>query len=79
MKKVNSLKNAKLKIERGFSVEDIVEGGILLDILENPNYENQFYYIYAFQNYAWVVVVGQNPDRYITHYKSRKAKKRYGL
>lgn len=79
MKKINPKKNQKLKKERGYAVDEIIDGGVLLDILENPNYENQFYYIYGFDNYAWVVVVGQNPDRYITHYKSRKAKKRYGL
>lgn len=79
MKKINSKKNQKLKQERGYAVDEIVNGGVLVDVLENPNYENQFYYIYSFDNYAWVVVVGKNPDRYITHYKSRKAKKRYGL
>jgi len=79
MKRINSKKDQKLKKERGFSVEEIVSGGSLLDVLENPNYEDQFYYVFSFENYAWIVVVGQNPNRYITHYKSRKAKKRYGI
>ncbi len=79
MKEINQKKNKKLKEERGFSVEEIVTSGTLIDVIKNTNYKDQLYYIYSFENYAWVVVVGQKPDRYITHYKSRKAKKRYGL
>ena len=45
MKKINPKKNQKLKKERGYAVDEIVSSGVLLDILENPNYENQFYYI----------------------------------
>ncbi|MCB0411018.1 MAG: DUF4258 domain-containing protein, partial [Bdellovibrionales bacterium] len=79
MKRVNPRKNKKLKEERGASFEDIVENGKLLDVRNNPRYPDQYLLIYAFENYAWVVVAGENPDRFITLYRSRKFKKEFGL
>lgn len=79
MKRVNPRKNKKLKEERGASFEDVVENGNLLDVRDNPRYPGQYLLIYAYQDYAWVVVVGENPDRFITLYRSRKFKKEFGL
>ena len=79
MKLLNARKNENLKKERGASFEEIVENGKLLDVKENPRYPGQFISIYAFDNYAWVVVTGEDPDRFITLYKSRKFKKEFGL
>ncbi len=79
MRKVNPRKNKKLKEERGAGFEDIVASGTLLDTRENPQYPDQYLMIYSYQNYAWVIVVGENPDRFITLYKSRKFKKEFGL
>ena len=56
---------------------EIVDGGELLATLENKNYPGQYLKIYSFSDYAWVVVIGENPPRFITHYKSRKFKKIY--
>jgi hypothetical protein len=79
MKRINQRKNEKLKKERGASFENIVENGKLLDVRENPRYPGQYILIYAYENYAWVVIAGENPDRFITLYKSRKFKKEFGL
>ena len=79
MRKINPKKNKRLKETRGATFEDVVEVGKLLAIRENPNYPNQFLMIYFYKDYAWVVVVGENPDRFITLYKSRKFKKEFGI
>jgi hypothetical protein len=75
---VNKKKNDLIKEHRGASFEEIVSEGVLLDVKINKNYPNQEFEIYYFQKYVWVVVVGKNPDRFITAYKSRKLKKEYG-
>jgi hypothetical protein len=79
MRKINPSKNKKLKDERGASFEDIVENGKLLAVRENKKYVDQYLMIYAYEGYAWVVVIGENPDRFITLYQSRKFKKEFGL
>ena len=79
MKLINPRKNKKLKEERGANFEELVENGELLGVRENPRYPEQYLMIYAFENYAWVVVVGENPDRFITLYRSKKFKKEFGL
>lgn len=79
MRRINLKKNSKLKSERGASFEDIVENGELLAVRGNPNYVDQFLMIYSYISYAWVVVIGENPDRFVTLYKSRKFKKEFGL
>jgi hypothetical protein len=79
MKRVDQRKNEKLKKTRGASFEDIVENGKLLGVRENARYPDQYLLIYAYGNYAWVVVTGENPDRFITLYKSRKFKKEFGV
>ena len=76
---LNKAKDQKVKSQRGASVEDIVTDGKLLATRENKNYPDQYLLIYEFEGYAWVVVVGEKPDRFITHYKSRKFKKEFGL
>ena len=77
-KKTNPAKSAKVKEARGYAPEEIAVLGKLLDVLRNPNYPNQELEIYWFENYVWVVITGTNPSRFITAYKSRKLKKRYG-
>ena len=79
MKQINPRKNKKLREERGASFEEIIENGQLLDVRENPSYPKQYLLIYAYKDYAWVVVSGENPDRFITLYKSRKFKKEFGI
>ncbi len=76
---INKKKNDLIKLHRGASFEEIVIGGVLLDVRKNDKYPNQEYEIYLFENYVWVLVVGKNPNRFITAYKSRKLKKEYGL
>jgi hypothetical protein len=76
-RQINRKKDEKTKATRGHSVLEIVDSGELLVTLENKNYPGQFLKIYKFNDYAWVVVVGENPSRFITHYKSRKFKKIY--
>ena len=74
----NAKKGASVKAVRGHSPEEVATLGELLDVLENPRYAGQELEIYYFENYVWVVVTGTNPARFITAYKSRKLKKRYG-
>lgn len=77
-RKVNPAKSAKVKNARGWSLEEITEGGVLLDMRENPNYPDQYLEIYYFQGDVWVVVVAEgNPERLITAYRSRKLRKVY--
>jgi hypothetical protein len=76
---VNKKKNDLIKDLRGASFEEIVSEGVLLDVRINKNYQSQEFEIYFYQNYVWVIVVGKDPNRFITAYKSRKLKKEYGL
>ncbi len=68
-----------MKEQRGATFEEIISEGFLLDVRENKNYPDQEFEIYSFHEYVWVVVVGKNPSRFITAYKSRKLKKEYKL
>ncbi|WP_347359031.1 toxin [Bdellovibrio sp.] len=79
MKRINADKNRKIQRERGHSIEEVVTEGVLLDVRANPKYPKQFVEIYFFKDYVWAVVTAEDPERYITMYKSRKLKKEYGL
>ncbi|WP_374001737.1 toxin [Bdellovibrio bacteriovorus] len=79
MKRINADKNRKIQRERGHSIEEVVTGGVLLDVRANPKYPKQFVEIYFLKDYVWAVVTAEDPERYITMYKSRKLKKEYGL
>lgn len=79
MRKINLAKDLKIKTERGASFEDVVTGGVLLDVRKNKNYPGQFVEIYYFDDYVWAVITGEDPSRYITMYKSKKLKKEFGL
>ena len=76
-RKASPKKSLKVKSERGFSPEEIAENGELLDVKEHPVLKDQYFEVYFFNNYVWVVVSGINPERLITAYKSRKLKKEY--
>ncbi len=45
-------KSKKIKTERGFSPEEIVENGELMAVLENKNYPEQQIEHYWFNNYG---------------------------
>ncbi len=68
-------KSKKIKAERGFAPEEIVENGELLVVLENKNYPEQQIEHYWFDNYGWSVVVNKTDGRLITAYRNRKIKK----
>jgi|GEM_PF-3021099 len=74
----NKEKSEKVKAERGFSPEEVVTGGELLGVKENPKYPKQHLEIYWFENYVWVVVVESKDDRLVTAYQSRKYKEEFG-
>lgn len=65
--------------DRGASIDEVVTDGELLAVRRSSKYEGQWFEIYFYNNYVWVVVTGVEPDRYITMYKSRKHKKEFGL
>lgn len=77
-RKAHPRKSAKVKSQRGFSPEEIVIGGELLGVRENPNYPDQQLEVYWFDEYLWVVPVDKTTGRLITAFKSRKFKKEYG-
>ena len=78
-------KNAKLKVERGIGVEDIVfhiERGDLLDTLEHPNpehYKGQRVFIVRRDDYVYVVPFVEDEKLVFlkTIMPSRKATKQY--
>jgi uncharacterized DUF497 family protein len=76
---INQNKNQLNVKKRGISVEEIFEKGELLDVIDHPKRNDQQYEIYNFNEYAWVVVISKDDNRYVTHFKSRQAKKRYGI
>lgn len=79
MRKINPIKNQKIKAERGASFEEVVTEGLLLDVRQNSKYPDQFVEVYLFDDYVWAVITGEDPSRYITMYKSKKLKKEFGL
>jgi hypothetical protein len=79
MRKINPIKNQKIKAERGASFEEVVTDGVLLDVRQNPKYPDQFIEVYFFDNYVWAVITGEDPSRFITMYKCKKLKKEFGL
>jgi uncharacterized DUF497 family protein len=80
----DELKNQRLIVERGVSFEEVAE--ILLnkkyiDIIENPAYPNQSYFIVKLHNYIHVVPFVIDEDKRIilkTIFPSRKFNKIYG-
>lgn len=76
---INQKKNQQVKSERGVGVEEIWSDGILVDTVDHPKRPDQKYEIYNLNNYAWVVVVNKRPERYITHFPSRAAKRKYKI
>lgn len=78
-RKSNPIKAEIVKAKRGYTPDEIVDGGERLDVRQSPKNADQLFEIYLFENYVWVVVTGKNPPRLITAYKSRKFKKEYGI
>lgn len=86
MKYINwdSEKNEILKKTRGLSFEEValmIEGGEILDIIENPGYSNQYLFIFNIENYAVVVPYVETDNEIFlkTAFPSRKFSKIYGL
>jgi hypothetical protein len=81
----NQLKNAKLKLERKVSFEEIViaiQNDCIVDIIEHPNsikYPNQKLYIIKFNKYIYIVPVeiSQDEIELKTIFRSRKFNKIY--
>ncbi|MGH7884733.1 MAG: toxin [Thermodesulfobacteriota bacterium] len=77
-------KNSFLKKQRGISFELICDKIIkqkYLDIIRNPNYENQEIFVFKIENYIWAVPFEESSPGTIelkTAYKSRKLNKLYG-
>jgi hypothetical protein len=76
-RKAHSKKSDQVKNKRGFSPEEVVTEGLLLDVYENPNYPGQKIEIYRFNNYAWVVAI--DGSRLVSTWPSRKMKRKYGV
>ncbi len=78
-------KNKQLQQERGISFEEVVfhiENGKALGIIEHPNqdkYQNQWLYVVAINNYAYVVPFVDNGKEIFlkTIFPSRKYTKLY--
>jgi hypothetical protein len=75
MRKINPNKNEKLKKTRGATFQEVAENGKLLATRENPSYPGQFLMIYSYGGYAWVVVAGGNPERFITYINRENLKR----
>ena len=81
----NEEKNARLKLERDISFEEVqiaVESGNLLDIIEHPDkkkYPNQEIFIVNIKNYAYLVPFVEDERKYFlkTIFPSRKMTKKY--
>jgi uncharacterized DUF497 family protein len=78
-------KNEWLKSHRSVSFEQIagmlLEGNYL-DILENPTYPDQLYFVMSIQSYTWLVPFTIDQDERIvlkTAFPSRKYHKKYGV
>lgn len=75
----SATKSARLKRIRGVSFEELVTAKFL-DILKNPNRENQGILIYEYKGYVWAVPFVMEGERGIflkTLYPCRKYKKLY--
>jgi uncharacterized DUF497 family protein len=76
-------KNRKLMAERGVSFEEAatcILNGEILDIMKNPSYPGQFYFILILNGYTHVVPYKIGSDDEIilkTIFPSRKFHKRY--
>lgn len=78
-RETNPNKAAKVKGLRGATPEEVATEGRLVDTKVHPAYPDQLIEIYLYKDYAWALIVGLHPPRYITAYRSRKLKKEYGL
>lgn len=80
--KWNKEKNDWLKQYRNIGFDDVVfliSEGMLLDILENPNYSNQQIFVLKIDDYAYLVPFVENETEIFlkTIIPSRKATKKY--
>jgi len=81
----NRVKNAKLKLERGISFEEIIaaiEKGKLLDIIKHNNqkkFGHQKIYVIDIENYVYLVPFVKNDNEIFlkTIFPSRKMTKKY--
>jgi uncharacterized DUF497 family protein len=77
-------KNEWLILNRGISFEEISDkilNGEYIEILENPNRENQQYFIMNIKNYTWIIpfLINQMDQIVLkTAFPSRKFHKKYG-
>ena len=70
-------KSEKIKVERGFSPEEVIEAGELIAVLGHKFNPTQKLEVYKFSNYAWVVVV--EGERLVSAWPSRKLKRQFGI
>ena len=75
-------KNEKIKTSRNFSFEEIallIEGGNVLDVVENSGHPGQLMYILEIENYVVVVPFIETKDEIFlkTAFPSRKYTKIY--
>ena len=77
--KWNEEKNSFLEKERGFSFNELINNGEIIDVIKNANYENQKKFIIKYKNYIYVVPFVENETEIFlkTAFKSRKYKKEY--
>ena len=77
-------KNEWLSLNRLITFEEIADrilNNEFIDILENPNKDNQQYFIMEINDYTWVIpFLIDNEDRIVlkTAFPSRKFHKKYG-
>lgn len=76
-RKVNPIKSAKVKAERGVTPEQVAAEGEFIIALDHPKDSDQQLLITRFQDYVWVVVVGKIPPRFVTTYPCSKFNKRF--
>lgn len=74
----NQQKSRELKQRRGVSFEDVVRWR-LVDIIQHPARSDQRLYIFAHENYCWVVPCVTTDEHIFlkTIYRSRKYTKKY--
>ena len=80
----NDQKNAKLKLERNITFEEISElilNGHVIDTIEHPRKKNQNIFIMEIRGYIYAVpfVIGKDDTIFLkTAFPSRKLHKKYG-
>ena len=81
MKKTRKAKPFKaelVKAERGFSPDEVVMYGELIDEEINKNHPGQTLEHYWFEDYVWTVAVRVSDGRLMTAYRNGKKKKEMG-